>query len=90
MNYYFAYFPHMLMMVDLLISYTNLYNIGKNDTIKKYMSEIKDIWIIEDHTVNGWIKVNKILDCPDFLCNGRIDILTKEVQKEPEVLYLHM
>ena len=43
MNYYFAYFPHMLMMVDLLISYTNLYNIGKNDTIKKYMSEIKDI-----------------------------------------------
>ena len=62
-------------------TYTNLYCVGKNDTIKRYMAEMKEIGVIEDFTVNGYatrIKINKQLDCPDFLCNSIYDILTKD------------
>lgn len=72
-------------------TYSNLYNVGKNDTIKKYMAEMKEIGVIEDCSVNGYatkIKVNKQLDCPDFLCNGRIGILTKDYLLEQWKTYL--
>lgn len=72
-------------------TYTNLYSVGKNDTIKRYMAEMKEVGIIEDHTVNGYatrIKVNKQLDCPDFLCNNKIGILTKDYLLEQWKTYL--
>lgn len=50
--------------------YENLNVISKNEFFKTAFKEMEDLNLIKDETTNGYakkIKVNKKLDCPDFI-----------------------
>lgn len=61
-------------------TYTNLNNVGKHDSLKNYFAALVNAGAIEDFTKNGYakkIKINKPLDCPDFLFNESFSLLLK-------------
>lgn len=50
--------------------YENLSDVSKNDFFKTAFREMEDLELIKDVTKNGYakrIKLNKILECPDFI-----------------------
>lgn len=60
--------------------YENLSDVSKNDFFKTAFREMEDLELIKDVTKNGYakrIKLNKILECPDFIWNVKIPITLK-------------
>lgn len=61
--------------------FSNLNDVAKNEFFKTGIKELERMKMIEDCTTNGYakhIKMNKVLDCPDFLWNKDLDISVKE------------
>lgn len=61
--------------------YENLNPISKNEFFKTGIKELNDLSFIDDVSSNGYakkIKVNKILQCPDFIWNEKISTHLKE------------
>lgn len=51
-------------------TFTNLNAVAKNDFFKNSIKGLQRMKLIEDCTTNGYakhIKINKVLDCPNFI-----------------------
>lgn len=62
-------------------TFTNLNAVAKNDFFKNSIKELQRMKLIEDCTTNGYakhIKINKVLDCPNFIWEENLDIRSKE------------
>lgn len=61
--------------------FTNLHDVAKNEFFKIGIKELEKMKMIEDCTTNGYakhIKINKVLECPNFIWNNDLDINSKE------------
>lgn len=50
--------------------FTNLHDVAKNEFFKIGIKELEKMKMIEDCTTNGYakhIKINKVLECPNFI-----------------------